>query len=170
MGSQSWTRLKRLSTHTHVSRSNESETERGAAPTCARPQPFLNQPTIHSFIRCVSSGTQHTVNTLQTVYSLQSYLQAETGHNTKVHLPYHYLGSLAPHPKHPILASQSLKFKAFFFKKKTSPSLVAQMVPRLPAKRETLVRSLGQEGSPREGNGNPLQHPCLENPMDGGAW
>ena len=21
-----------------------------------------------------------------------------------------------------------------------------------------------------EGNGTPLQHPCLENPMDGGAW
>ena len=24
--------------------------------------------------------------------------------------------------------------------------------------------------SPGEGNGNPLQCPCLENPMDGGAW
>ena len=24
--------------------------------------------------------------------------------------------------------------------------------------------------SPREGNGNPLQYSCLENPMDGGAW
>ena len=24
--------------------------------------------------------------------------------------------------------------------------------------------------SPREGNGNPLQCSCLENPMDGGAW
>ena len=22
----------------------------------------------------------------------------------------------------------------------------------------------------REGNGTPLQHSCLENPMDGGAW
>ena len=21
-----------------------------------------------------------------------------------------------------------------------------------------------------EGNGNPLQHSCMENPMDGGAW
>ena len=27
----------------------------------------------------------------------------------------------------------------------------------------------GSEGSPGEGNGNPLQHSCLENPMDGGA-
>ncbi|KAB0353871.1 hypothetical protein FD755_023435 [Muntiacus reevesi] len=25
-------------------------------------------------------------------------------------------------------------------------------------------------GSPGEGNGNPLQYPCLENPMDRGAW
>ena len=24
--------------------------------------------------------------------------------------------------------------------------------------------------SPREGNGNPLQYPGLENPTDGGAW
>ena len=24
--------------------------------------------------------------------------------------------------------------------------------------------------SPGEGNGTPLQYPCLENPMDGGAW
>ena len=24
--------------------------------------------------------------------------------------------------------------------------------------------------SPREGNGNPLQYSCLENPMDGGTW
>ena len=23
---------------------------------------------------------------------------------------------------------------------------------------------------PREGNGTPLQHSCLENPMDGAAW
>ena len=24
--------------------------------------------------------------------------------------------------------------------------------------------------SPGEGNGNPLQYPCLDNPMDRGAW
>ena len=28
----------------------------------------------------------------------------------------------------------------------------------------------GQGRSPGEGNGNPLQYSCLENPMDGGAW
>ena len=27
----------------------------------------------------------------------------------------------------------------------------------------------GLRRSPGEGNGNPLQHPCLENPMDRGA-
>ena len=31
-----------------------------------------------------------------------------------------------------------------------------------------LIPGLGR--SPGEGNGNPLQYPCLENPMEGGAW
>ena len=47
---------------------------------------------------------------------------------------------------------------------------MAQMLKRLPAMRETWVRSLGREDSPGEGNGNPLQYSCPENPMDGGAW
>ena len=29
---------------------------------------------------------------------------------------------------------------------------------------------LGSGRSPGKGNGNPLQYPCLENPMDRGAW
>ena len=45
-----------------------------------------------------------------------------------------------------------------------------QRLKRLPAMRETWVQSLGQEDSPGEGNGNPLQYSCLENPMDRGAW
>ena len=32
-----------------------------------------------------------------------------------------------------------------------------------PVKNETT-------GMVREGNGNPVQYSCLENPMDGGAW
>ena len=28
----------------------------------------------------------------------------------------------------------------------------------------------GLEGSPGERNNSPLQYPCLENPMDRGAW
>ena len=31
-----------------------------------------------------------------------------------------------------------------------------------------LIPELGR--SPGEGNGNPLQYSCLENPMDRGAW
>ena len=51
--------------------------------------------------------------------------------------------------------------------------MVAQRLKRLPAMRETWVRSLGWEESARslgEGTGNPLQYSCLENPMDGEAW
>ena len=49
--------------------------------------------------------------------------------------------------------------------------LVAQMVKHLSAVRETWVQSLPGSGrSPEEGNGNPLQYSCLENPMGGGAW
>ena len=45
-------------------------------------------------------------------------------------------------------------------------SLVAQTVKRLPAMRETgSIPELGR--SPGEGNGNPLQHSRLENPIDG---
>ena len=45
-------------------------------------------------------------------------------------------------------------------------SLVAQRVKSLPAMQETWVQSSGREDSPGEGNGNPLQYPCLENSMD----
>ena len=48
--------------------------------------------------------------------------------------------------------------------------MVAQTVKCLPTMWETRVQSLGWEDSPGEGNGNPLQYSCLENPMDGRAW
>ena len=32
------------------------------------------------------------------------------------------------------------------------------------------VQSLGEEDSPGEGNGDPLQYSCLENSMDRDAW
>ena len=48
-------------------------------------------------------------------------------------------------------------------------SLVTQAVKSLSVMQETEVRSLGWEDSHGEGNGNPLQYSCLENPMDGGA-
>ena len=44
---------------------------------------------------------------------------------------------------------------------------MAELVKNMPAMQGSipgLGRSLG------EGNGNPLQYSCLENPMDRGAW
>ena len=50
----------------------------------------------------------------------------------------------------------SKKYFLFFFNTYFSDtaSLVAEMVKNLAAMQETGVRSLGQEDSPREGNGN----------------
>ena len=42
--------------------------------------------------------------------------------------------------------------------------------PETQEAQETWVQSLGQEDSPGERNGNPLQYSCVDNPMDGGAW
>ena len=43
------------------------------------------------------------------------------------------------------------------------------MIKNLPAIQETSVDPwVGK--IPGEGNGNPLQYSCLENPMDRGAW
>ena len=48
--------------------------------------------------------------------------------------------------------------------------LVAQMV-KLSAYNVGDPGSIPGSGrSPGEGNGNPLQYSCLENPMDTGAW
>ena len=47
---------------------------------------------------------------------------------------------------------------------------MAQIVKNLPAVRETWALSVGQQRSPGEGHGNPLQYSCLENPMDRGIW
>ena len=40
--------------------------------------------------------------------------------------------------------------------------------PRQPTKKQR--HYFAKIGSSREGNGNPLQYSCLENPMDGGGW
>ena len=48
--------------------------------------------------------------------------------------------------------------------------LVEKSPPASTGDIETWVRSLGREDPPGEGNGNPLQYSCLENPMDRGAW
>ena len=50
-------------------------------------------------------------------------------------------------------------------------------VASLVARWKASAYSVGDPGSipglgrsPGEGNGNPLQYSCLENPMDGGTW
>ena len=55
-------------------------------------------------------------------------------------------------------------------------SLIVQSVNNLPAMQESACDA-GDPGSipvsrrsRREGNGNPLQYSCLENPMDRGTW
>ena len=50
-------------------------------------------------------------------------------------------------------------------------SLLAQTVHKASACNVGALGSISWLGrSLGEGNGNPLQNPCLENPMDRGAW
>ena len=44
------------------------------------------------------------------------------------------------------------------------------VVKNLPANAGDMGLISGLRSSPGVGNGNPLQHSCLENPMDRGAW
>ena len=47
---------------------------------------------------------------------------------------------------------------------------MAQTVKHLAYKAGDLGSIPGSGRSSGEGDGNPLQYSCLENPMDGGAW
>ena len=44
------------------------------------------------------------------------------------------------------------------------------MVKNLTTSARDMGSIPGSRRSPGEGNGNPLQHSCLGNPMDRGAW
>ena len=46
----------------------------------------------------------------------------------------------------------------------------SSVVKNLPASARDFSSISRSERSPGEGNGNPLQYSCLENPMDRGAW
>ena len=50
------------------------------------------------------------------------------------------------------------------------PFFVAQRLKASACNAGDLGSIPGSGRSPGEGNGNPLQYSCLENPMDGGAW
>ena len=47
---------------------------------------------------------------------------------------------------------------------------VVQLVKNLPVDARDTGSIPGFGRSPKVGNGNPLQYPCLKNPMDRGAW
>ena len=47
---------------------------------------------------------------------------------------------------------------------------VAQQLKSLPANTGDAGLISGSGRCPGEGNGNPLQYSCLDNPMDRGAW
>ena len=49
-------------------------------------------------------------------------------------------------------------------------SLVAQLVKATVCNAGDPGSIPGSGRSPGEGNGNPLQYSCLENPMEGRAW
>ena len=49
-------------------------------------------------------------------------------------------------------------------------SLVSQIVKNLSAILEAQISFPGSGRSAGEGNGNPLQHSCLGNPLDREAW
>ena len=73
--------------------------------------------------------------------------------------------------------TEQLTFSLFTFAnplvRDTGHSQVAPVVANTPAKAGDIrdVGSVPGSGrSPGEGNGNPLQYSCLENPMDRGAW
>ena len=47
---------------------------------------------------------------------------------------------------------------------------VGSVVKNLPQHMETRAQTLGWKDHLEDENGNPLQDPCLDNPMDRGAW
>ena len=76
--------------------------------------------------------------------------------------------TLTPQGKHPLYCDSSLSLKAIYETDRGFPS-------GSDGKESTCNAgdpgsSHGSGRSPGEGNGNPLQYPCLGNPMHRGAW
>ena len=61
------------------------------------------------------------------------------------------------------IATKRIKYLGINLPKETNGKASAYNVGDLGS-----IPGLGR--SPGEGNGNPLQYSCLENPMEGGAW
>ena len=67
-----------------------------------------------------------------------------------------------------VLWGMIIPFTNWYTKIGSFPS--GSVVKNLPANEEDEGLVPGSGRSPGEGNGNPLQYFCLENPMDRGAW
>ena len=66
------------------------------------------------------------------------------------------------------LCSCCLHFYGFILIQRAS--LGGSVVKNLPANAGDAILILGLKRFPGEGDGNPLQYPCLGNPVDRGAW
>ena len=83
--------------------------------------------------------------------------------------------ALHPHPSYPIHSGSFFSFRSSLLTVFGSFPLTIGASPWLSGKEPACNAGAtglipGSERSPGGGNGNPLQHPCLENPTDRGAW
>ena len=62
------------------------------------------------------------------------------------------------------------KITLSFFSGASQVALVVKKPPAKAGDARDLGSIPGSERSPEIGNGTPLQHSCLENPMDRGTW
>ena len=73
----------------------------------------------------------------------------------------------------PVLTPSCVLLTVVISQQKTNAEeAVLQLEVKDTEKQKVTARSVINRCSPfpGEGNGNPLQYACLENPMDGGAW
>ena len=68
------------------------------------------------------------------------------------------------------LPSTLLKPPSKLLEQASQVTLVVKNPPAKGGEARDTGSILGSERSPGEGNGNPLQYSCLDNPMDRGAW
>ena len=100
---------------------------------------------------------------LVSVLSMTSYLGDSPASVTSI-------PSSKPSSQHSHYLPGPTSIHARILKNQTLPLLPDSEVKASACNAGDLGSILGLGRSPGEGNGNPLQYSCLENPMDGGAW
>ena len=124
---------------------------------CERSSPYIQRKE-HSYLQ----GTKDTKKNLvkQTMPSLPQFTRL-TSYSLLYHMSFKYLQLITPSMK-------TLKFNHFFSLYFNFPGGSNGKVSDYNAGDLGSIPGWGR--SPGEGNGNPLQYSCLENPMDRGAW